>query len=186
MPSRDAAVRRRFLLLGVVRPVATIVVLVVAYYVLPATVRPDATLVLLVGGLGAVAAMVVWQVRAIVRAPYPALQGIQALALLIPLFLLVFAYTYYAMERVKPGSFNAPLSRTDALYFAVTVFATVGFGDLVPVSTTARVLVTVQMIGDLLVLGAVLRVIVQAVRRGRDHPTYVPNGQRRPVKRKKS
>ena len=29
------------------------------------------------------------------------------------------------------------MTRTDALYFVVTVFATVGFGDITPVSETA-------------------------------------------------
>ncbi|WP_236790920.1 potassium channel family protein [Amycolatopsis sp. GM8] len=190
MASRDATLRRRrFVLLGVVRPLTTVVVLVVAYYVLPAAARPGGALVLLIGGLGVVAAMVVWQVRAILRAPYPTLQGVEALALLVPLFLLAFAYTYYALERATPGTFSTTLSRTDSLYFVVTVFATVGFGDITPVTTAARILVTVQMIGDLLVVGLVLRVIVLAVQRGREHPhahpSSVHNGQRKPLNRRK-
>ena len=37
-----------------------------------------------------------------------------------------------------PGSFTEPLTRTDSLYFVVTVFATVGFGDITPLSLSAR------------------------------------------------
>jgi hypothetical protein len=53
------------------------------------------------------------------------------------------------------------------VYFSVTVFATVGFGDISPVSDPARIVVTVQMIADLLVLGLVLRAVLDAVSRGR-------------------
>ncbi|KAA9163599.1 two pore domain potassium channel family protein [Amycolatopsis acidicola] len=150
------------------RSLATLVVLVTAYYVLPMPSRAGGALVVLIAGLAAVAAVVVWEVRAILRAPYPLLQGIQALALVIPLFLLVFAGAYYYLESTYAVSFSAPLSRTDSLYFVVTVFATVGFGDIVPVTAVARILVTVQMLGDLLVAGLVLRVIVLAVQRGRE------------------
>jgi voltage-gated potassium channel len=59
------------------------------------------------------------------------------------------------------------LTRTDSLYFTVTVFATVGFGDINPTSQAARVLVTVQMILDLLVLGLGIRVFTSAVQFGR-------------------
>ncbi|MET0414807.1 MAG: potassium channel family protein [Actinoplanes sp.] len=67
-----------------------------------------------------------------------------------------------------PGSFSThTLTRTDALYFTVTVFATVGFGDISATSQIARRLVTAQMILDLLVLGLGIRVFVGAVQRGR-------------------
>lgn len=165
---RTRAHRGLLVVLGVLRPLLTIALLVVAYYVLPIGQRvQDATLVLLVAGLGLVAAIVVWQVRAILRAAYPLLQGVQALSLVIPLFLLVFADAYFLIEQARPGSFTSPLSKTDALYFVVTVFATVGFGDITPVVAHARVLVTIQMLGDLVVLGLVLRVILTAVQRGR-------------------
>ena len=36
----------------------------------------------------------------------------------------------------------------DSLYFSVTVFATVGFGDISAVSDAARVVVTIRMITD--------------------------------------
>ncbi|HVV14534.1 potassium channel family protein [Amycolatopsis sp.] len=158
-----------------VRAVLTVAILVTVYYVLPLAPSPaGGALILLIGGLVAVVFVVVWEVRAILRAPYPLLQGVQALALVIPLFLLVFAGAYYFLESTNPGSFSLALTRTDSLYFVVTTFATVGFGDIVAVSTAARVLVTFQMIGDLLVLGLVLRLILVAVQRGRARPKESP------------
>ena len=71
------------------------------------------------------------------------------------------------LSATDPGAFTEPLSRVDTLYFVVTVFATVGFGDISPVSEVARVLVTVQMVGDLILIGLVLRVFLTAVDRGR-------------------
>ena len=54
----------------------------------------------------------------------------------------------------SPASFSThQLTRTDALYFTVTTFTTVGFGDIIPASQGARLVVTAQMILDLLVLG---------------------------------
>jgi voltage-gated potassium channel len=47
------------------------------------------------------------------------------------------------------------------------VFATVGFGDITPVTELARILTTVQMVGDLVLIGLVLRVFLTAVERGR-------------------
>jgi voltage-gated potassium channel len=53
----------------------------------------------------------------------------------------------------------------------VTVFSTVGFGDIAPRSEPARVVLIVQMLGDLAVLGAGVRVLLGAVRRGRQRRT---------------
>ncbi|MFE5506414.1 potassium channel family protein [Amycolatopsis japonica] len=113
----------------------------------------------------------------ILRSPFPALQGIQALALVVPLFLLLFADVYYVLAQDRPGSFGTELTRTDALYFTVTMFTTVGFGDIAPVSATARILVMIQMVANLLVLSIALRVIVTAVRHRRSSTVDLSRGQ---------
>jgi len=160
---------RRSVVMAVVRPLVTIAALIVGYFLLPVD-RPlgVGTLVMLIVGVLLVAALIVWETRAILRSRHPTLQGVQALALIVPLFLLVFANVYFVLQNNQAASFSTPLSRTDALYFVVTVFATVGFGDIAPVTQAARILVTAQMIGDLLVLGIALRVILTAVQRGRE------------------
>jgi hypothetical protein len=151
---------------SVVRPAVTVGVLLLVYYRLPMDQPEDGFTVLrLVCGVLLVGLVFWWQVRMIGRSTHPGWQGVQALALVVPLFLLVFAQACFLLERHQPGSFTASLSRTDALYFVVTVFATVGFGDIAPVSAAARMLVTVQMIGNLLVVGVALQVILAAVRR---------------------
>jgi hypothetical protein len=91
---------------------------------------------------------------------------VEALAAAIPLFLLLFAAAYLRMADADPGAFSEPLSRTDALYFTITVFSTVGFGDITPKTDLARVATMVQMLADLLAVGLVLHVMVGAVKAG--------------------
>jgi hypothetical protein len=51
----------------------------------------------------------------------------------------------------------------------VTVFTSVGFGDIVAVTEGARVMVIVQMLGSLALLGAGARVLLSAVQAGLRH-----------------
>ena len=150
------------------RSTITVVLLLVVYFALPLRDREDdGTLVLFLIGIAALVGMIVWQLRAITTAVHPALRAVEAFASAIPLFLLIFASTYVALDGARPGTFSEPLTRVDSLYFTVTVFATVGFGDITPLSQPARTLVTVQMVADLLVLGLLVRAMLEAVRRGR-------------------
>ena len=161
-------VPRRQVVRALLRASVTATALVVLYFTLPLTGSLDGSAALLLAlGLLAFAGIVTWQVRAVLRSPYPGLRAIEALAFAIPLFLLVFAVAYVLMAEADAGAFSEPLSRTDALYFALTVFSTVGFGDITPRTDPARVVTMVQMLGDLLVVGLVLRLMVGAVKTGR-------------------
>jgi hypothetical protein len=117
-------------------------------------------------GLAALIAVVAFQVRWILRSRYPGLRAVQALATSIPLFLLLFAGTYVVLAAISAGNFSEPLTRTNALYFTVTVFSTVGFGDITAKTEAARLVVTGQMIVDLVAIGLVVKVIVGAAKRG--------------------
>ena len=152
-------------------------VLVVLYYLLPLD-RPldTGTAVRLLIGLLIFAGLTVWQVRAIAGARYPGLRAAETLGLIVPFYLLLFASTYFLMERASAANFTQPLTRTDALYFSVTVFATVGFGDIAAKSETARVVLIVQMLADLALLGAGVRVLLGAVRRGQQRRSDTRGG----------
>ena len=158
---------RRRVLAALARASLTSTVLLVLYYTLPLPGRLEASTTLwLLGGLVGFAAVITWQTRAILGSRYPALRAIEALAAAIPLFLLVFAAGYFTMADAQTGAFSQPLTRTDALYFTVTVFSTVGFGDITPTAQAARLVVVVQMLGDLVFVGLVLRVMLGAVKAG--------------------
>lgn len=151
------------------RSVLSFAVLVVLYYNLPLA-RPrnlgDAVTI----AIGAVAFVLiaVMQVKAVMRARYPALRAIEALIVVLPLFILVFASMYFVASSNHPGDFSSSLTRTDALYFTVTVFSTVGFGDIVAKSEAMRIVVTIQMVGDLIVVGVLARVILTAAQHRRN------------------
>ena len=165
---REARVSGRAITWGVLRVVGSIAVVTALYYLLPFDRSGTGGAVTwLVAGLVVFVGLVVFQVRAISASPFPGLRAIEALATSVPLFLALFAATYFVMVKLSPGSFTAPLTRTDALYFTVTVFSTVGFGDITAKTETARLVVTGQMIADLVILGLAIKAIVGAVKRGR-------------------
>jgi Ion channel len=161
----DRAARRHLYRRAVVRPLLTVTALIALYYLLPLSHIDDPEVALvLVTGLLAIVGLCVWQVRSIQQSRYPAVQAIEGLAFAVPLFLLLFAAGYYVLASLTPGAFTEPVNRTDTLYFTLTVFSTVGFGDIAPVTQPARVAVMVQMVADLLVLGVLLRAVTGAVR----------------------
>ena len=81
--------------------------------------------------------------------------------LLSALYVLVltFALVYAALATFRTGEFVGIEDRTDALYFSVTVVATVGFGDIHAQGTAAKLLVTVHMLFNLIYLGTALRLL---------------------------
>jgi voltage-gated potassium channel len=176
MTSTAAPAFRRIIVWSLVRALLSMTVLVALYYAgpldvlggIPIGVSLAVAVIILVG-------ISVWQIRAISTSEHPRLRGIEALSITVPLYILLFAAAYYAMALQEPAAFDvSALTRTDALYFTVTVFSSVGFGDISAASQSARVLVTVQMILNLLVLGAGIRVFVSASRRGSSGGTFGP------------
>lgn len=169
------AKRRRLIYRAVLRGLLTATVLVTLYYLVPDKSWNGDTVLRVLAGLLIFAGITAWQVRTITGARYPALKAGEAFGLIFPLYLLIFASTYYVMEQASAASFTQHLSKTDALYFTVTVFSTVGFGDITPKSEVARVVLIVQMLGDVALLGAGARMLLGAVRRGRQRRTE-PDG----------
>jgi len=150
------------------RAVASTAVLVVIYYLLPLdrSSTPVAVTMLVIG-LVVFVGLIGFQVRAIAGSPFPGIRAVEALAISVPLFLLLFAATYVVLATISAGNFTQPLDRTGALYFTVTVFATVGFGDIAAKTDVARLVVTGQMVADLIIIGLGVRVVVGAVTTGR-------------------
>ncbi|MEU7032552.1 potassium channel family protein [Streptomyces sp. NPDC046237] len=171
---------RRQTLRAAVRSVLTAGILVTAYYVLPLdSAFTTGTVVALAGGMAAVALLLAWQIRKITLSPRPELRAAEALGTTLPLYLLLFATAYYLMERSVADSFSEALSRSDALYFTMTVFSTVGFGDISPRSEPARLLATGQMTLNLLLIGVAARLLVSAVEQGRAQSGRSETGGRR-------
>jgi voltage-gated potassium channel len=153
------------------RALGTTAALVAIYYLLPldhtSTWIAATTLVI---GLAAFIALVIFQVRWIIQSRFPGLRAVESLATSLPLFLLLFSGTYVVVAAISASNFGEKLTHTDALYFTVTVFTTVGFGDITAKSEGTRLLVTAQMVTDLIILGIGARIILGAVTRARQRP----------------
>ena len=170
----------RRVVLPLVRSVLTVVLLLFVYYEAPINQRIDVvTGVAVVVGLLAFAGVAYWQIRAVLHSDTPRLRAVQAAVVAVPLLLTLFAAAYVWLGNDVPQPFTQPLSRTDALYFTLTVFTTVGFGDIAPVTEVARILTMIQMVTGLVVLGVVARWLLGAVQvavRRRDGTPDAPDG----------
>ena len=166
--SRPLAADKRIAIRAAIRAIASVVLLVALYYTLPLSGLKDwsATVRLLVSILILVPVMA-WQIRSIVNSRTPTLRAVEAVSISLPLFILSIATTYFLMSQSNEQSFSESLTRTDALYFAIIVFSTVGFGDIAPLTQPARIVVMVQIFLDLLLLGVGLRIVVGAVNVGK-------------------
>jgi Ion channel len=158
----DHAGRRRAALLTVVRSAVGMVALLFAYFHLPLRLDRAGVLdgVLALLGVAVFVAVFVRQVRRIRVAAYPMLRAVEALVMVATLFVVVVASVHIALATQDPQAYSEALTRLDGIYFTVTVLATVGFGDITPVSEAARSFTTIQMVLGVALLGAGVRVLV--------------------------
>jgi voltage-gated potassium channel len=170
---------RRRLLVGVLaRCTATTVVAFATYAVIPiGAVDSTAVIVRLLLSIVVFFGVIGWQARSIAMSPRPRLRAVEALASGLSSLIVIFAYVYVSLSSYDPSGFSEQLDRPAGVYFTTTVLATVGFGDIVPVSTTARLVVTVQMLLNLVVLGVVVRIVMAAVNKGVERQSSTRMGE---------
>jgi hypothetical protein len=158
---------RSHLVRTLVRAVVSAVLLIALYYVVPIEHRAHQSVALRLSvALIFFSVVLTVEVRQIPKHTNPMLRAGVAMATIIPLFLVLFAWIYLTMSASSPAAFGGELNRTGALYFTVTVFSTVGFGDIAPKTDPARIVAMVQMLADLAVLAVVVRLILGAATRG--------------------
>ena len=167
----------RVLAAAIVRIVIVVAVLLAAYILVP--VQPDSSVVSAVTWaalLALVAVIVVFmhQARRINRSTYPLLAGAESLIILLAIVLVGLAFVYFVMSSSAPDTFSEPLNRTGALYFAITVLSTVGFGDITPKSDPSRWLVSLQMLIDIGLIAGALRLVFGMARRAEERRRTPP------------
>lgn len=134
-------------------------------------VKPDPTaflpLSLLIAGTVFYFVVLRWLLRRVVEASHPGVLAIESSILSATLFLAIFSAVYVIIDGGVPGSFNEELTHFTALYFALTVLSTVGFGDITPVTNFARLVVMVQMALGLTFLAVIIKVFIGTAQRAR-------------------
>jgi voltage-gated potassium channel len=141
------------------------VVIFGAFYALPIGHESDVRAFVRLGiDVVLIGAVFVWLIRRISMAELPELRAIEALGVVVALFLVAFSGIYVAMSHESAATFSQPLDHTRSLYFTITVFSTVGFGDITPRTDPARLVVAAQMLLDLAIIGALVRLIFNAAR----------------------
>lgn len=148
------------LILGVV---ALVVLAIVGYYFVPVPHQMRESSWAIMFGCGVVAlglliALAIWRLIGAGETV-----RIRALVLLLVLTILFFSWCDDSVARL-PGQFADLHTKTDALYFTISTIATVGFGDVHAAGQLARVAVTVQIVFNLVFLGAAVAMITGFVR----------------------
>ena len=105
------------------------------------------------------------QIRLIDKSDHPQLQAAESMVLIGALFLAIFAAIYAMMSQADPNAFTEHLDHFNAYYFALTILATVGFGDITPTTHAARLVAMVQMSLDLVFLAVVVRLLTKVATR---------------------
>jgi len=115
----------------------------------------------LITGLVALLIIVPVTVRrlmAINRSNRPIVDAIEAVVLLLTMLSLGFA-TAYVVLNDRNGQMSGISTKVDALYFSVTTLTTVGYGDIHATGQVARLVVTGQMVIDLVFIAATFKLI---------------------------
>jgi hypothetical protein len=85
---------------------------------------------------------------------------------------LLFGVVYLTLDQVWPASFGGATSRKfdipDAIYFSFVTIATLGYGDVIPVSPPARGLAIVEGVSGQMYLAVLVARLVSLYARDRD------------------
>lgn len=149
----------------VARSLITAVLVIALFGVLPVDgAGSTSSLVVLAVGLVLLVLLVGLRVRQILADTQPRLRAAEGLALVVPLFVALFAWVYLLLSQAETAAFSEPLSRIDAAYFTLSILSTVGFGDISAQNDLARLLVSAQIVLTFTLLAAVVRLILEAGR----------------------
>ncbi|MFC7245751.1 potassium channel family protein [Catellatospora aurea] len=156
-----SAIRRR----PILRALINSVLLLVLYFVVPTDMgdspaRLAIRVLLTFAGLILAVLLILHQVRRQLDVAEAPLTGL--LTALVG-GVLFFALADYLVAAHAPGQFVDLATRLDALYFAVSTLATVGFGDVHAQGQVARGLVTVQMLFNTVVIATGLSVLSKQI-----------------------
>lgn len=159
--SADERIPRGLLVVAMARVLAVVCVTLLGYFLLPVEGSGAASAAALAACVGIAVILTVFarQIARVSRSQRPVLAALEALVLVFGLFLSFFALLYVSISESDPGAFTQDVNKVAGIYFTMTVLTTVGFGDISPVSETARVMVTLQMVLGMVLIGTAFKAL---------------------------
>lgn len=153
-------------LLGFLRRVLLPQAIIVALFAIPVRgtvkVAPDyllpLELTLLVVYLSIFAVLLNYELRQVASSD-SRVRWIESLMVLAAFFVSLFARLYTILGAEVPNAFSEPMGTLNGFYYAVTVFSTVGFGDITPEIPVAKLITMVQMLLGIGLIGLLVRVL---------------------------
>ena len=116
----------------------------------------------LVVGLFVFAVVLTFLIKRILNADIPQLRAVETLVISLVLFICFYASIYLEISHHTHDTFNKVLTHTSALYFTIVTFGTVGYGDISANTDLARLLVSAQIIIDVVFIAALAKLIIFA------------------------
>jgi hypothetical protein len=142
-----------------------VTLILVLYFVVPVEVKPSREGFTRLAGsvlvFGALAFLMVRQLRMHIDDTSRKIDG---LVVGIVLVVVVFSHAFYVLNREDPGQFAGLVTRLDSLYFATTTLATVGTGDVHAAGQTARALVLLQMVFNVVFVATTASLVTSRIR----------------------
>jgi hypothetical protein len=148
-----------------VRLSAVLGIVLVLYFTVPISFDLDASdavqVVVSALALALLAAAVLAEVR---HQLVDADRRVDGLVIAIMIAVLGFALGFFLLAQRDPDEIADLHTRVDALYFTMSTLLTIGYGDVHAVGQTARVLVLIQMIFNVVILATAASTITTRVR----------------------
>jgi hypothetical protein len=145
---------------------ATAIGPLVLYFLLPLEDRIGRVIaiVLVIGVAGLLIPLSVHQARRVLHSDYPLLEAVRCLTSGLVLLVVSFSASYFVLGTEYENQIDGIETKLDALYYTVTVLATVGFGDIAATGQVARAFVTAQMVINFAILAVALRLVSWALK----------------------
>ena len=144
----------------------TVVVPVVVYFALPLD-RESGELIALLLVITAAASLIplsIRQAQMVLTSADPLFDAMRCIVSALVFLVISFSSAYFVLAADYTEQIKGLETKLDAIYFTITILATVGFGDISATGQTARAVVSAQMVVNFAVLAVALRVITWALK----------------------
>ena len=146
--------------------VLTIVVPVVAYFLVPLD-KEFGELIAAMLVIAAAASLIpisIRQAQRVLTSPDPLFDAMRCIVSALVFLVVAFSSAYFVLAANYDNQIAGLETKLDAIYFTITILATVGFGDISATGQTARGIVSGQMVVNFAVLAVSLRVVTWALK----------------------